>query len=245
MILDWYMTRGWWRLKPKQIFDMISQTDANSAIMIDTTVREIWFGLGEWDKNDQKRFSSCIGSRWTCWHSHVLSLFARTLCSLHYWVVDHSDARRTGIYIYIICGTAGFKYFDSSTPKPPEWIQIDPNWQTCSGSKNEPAGFVETAGTSLALVAGPGRPTARFHWLALWRGVCLLYWKCLQVCSLQMWKQLFGSYSEIPQPSGFQPQAAPPMAQRPVRSFTSDAPETQVALHRVEGMMACSGGCVP
>lgn len=56
------------------------------------------------------------------------------------------------------------------------------------------------------------------------------------------------SYSAATNRNSFppvKPQAAPPMAQRPVRSFTSDAPETQVALHRVEGMMACSGGCVP
>lgn len=75
----------------------------------------------------------------------------------------------------------------------------------------------------------------------------LLYWKCLQVCSLQMFTDVY-SYSaaspKFPNPP-VKPQAAPPMAQRPVRSFTSDAPETQVALHRVEGMMACSGGCVP
>ena len=101
IILDWYMTRGWWRLKPKQIFDMISQTDANSAIMIDTTVREIWFGLGEWDKNDKKRFSSCIGSRWTCWHSHALSLFARTLCSLMFALLSRRSLRcKENWYIY-------------------------------------------------------------------------------------------------------------------------------------------------
>ena len=42
----WSQLLGW-RLKFRQLFDMISQTNANSAIMLDTILREIGFGLGE------------------------------------------------------------------------------------------------------------------------------------------------------------------------------------------------------